>query len=137
MITALKRGSKKAFVTYVALIKVIIPVYILVTFLRHTGIIQGLAEFTAPVMAIFGLPGEAMLALLTGYLLNLYGAIGVMVGLDLGVREVTILGTMLALAHSLIIEAAVIKKVSGKIFSFVALRVGLSIFAGVLLNFLL
>ena len=137
MIAALKRGSKKAFVTYLALIKVIIPVYILVTFLRHTGIIQSLAEFTAPVMAIFGLPGEAMLALLTGYLLNLYGAIGVMVGLDLSVREVTILGTMLALAHSLIIEAAVIKKVSGKLFSLVALRVGLSIFVGVILNLLL
>jgi hypothetical protein len=88
-------------------------------------------------MSLVGLPGEAVLALLTGYLLNIYGALGVIASLDLGIREITILGTMLGLAHSLIIEAAVIRKIKGKLIPLISLRLVTSILAGVVLNLIL
>ncbi len=137
MLQAVKRGAKKAFFTYFDLIKIILPVYIGVTVLKHTGFIEWLAQYTAPMMKLFGLPGESVLALLTGYLLNIYGALGVIAGIDLGVREITILGTMLGLAHSLLIEAAVIKKISGQLIPLIGLRIGLSILAGLGLNLIL
>ncbi|WP_027338907.1 nucleoside recognition domain-containing protein [Halonatronum saccharophilum] len=137
MINAIKRGGRKAFFTYLELVKIIIPVYIVVTFLKYTGVINYLAGFFSPLMRIVGLPGEAVLALLTGYLLNIYGAIAVIVGLDLGLKEVTILGAMLGLAHSLIIEGAVMKKMRVKVVPLTILRLAASLFAGVLLNLIL
>ncbi len=137
MIAIIKRGFKKSWETYLDLMKIIIPVYILVTFLKYTGIISYLARIFTPLMKLVGLPGEAVLALLTGYLLNIYGAIAVIASLELGVREITILGTMLGLAHSLIIEAAVIKRVKVKLFPLISLRVILSLVAGIVLNILL
>lgn len=134
---AVRRGTKKAWYTYLALIKVIIPVYIGVKLLKYTGVINYLADLFSPAMKLVGLPGEAVLALLTGYLLNIYGALGVMASLELGIREITILGTMLGLAHSLVIEAAVIKKIKGKLLPLISLRVITSILAGVVLNLIL
>lgn len=134
---AVKRGTHKAWRTYMALIKVIIPVYVGVKLLKYTGVINYLADIFSPAMEIVGLPGEAVLALLTGYLLNIYGALGVMASLELGIREITILGTMLGLAHSLVIEAAVIKKIKGKLIPLISLRVITSILAGVVLNLIL
>ncbi|TDX48937.1 nucleoside recognition domain-containing protein [Orenia marismortui] len=137
MVETIKRGVKKSWNTYLSLIKIIIPIYILVTFLKHTGIISYIANFFSPLMKLVGLPGEAVVALLTGYLLNIYGGIAVIASLDLGAREITILGTMLGLAHSLIIEAAIIKKIKVKLFPLVSLRVGLSLLAGIILNIIL
>jgi len=88
-------------------------------------------------MKIVGLPGEAALALLTGYLMNIYGALGVIAGLDLGAREITILGTMLGLSHSLIIEGAIIKRIKVKLLPLISLRIILSIVSGIILNILL
>ncbi|GAB6099069.1 nucleoside recognition protein [Halanaerocella petrolearia] len=137
MVETIKRGFKKALSSYVSLVKIIIPVYIVVTFIDYTGGINYLAKVFSPLMKWVGLPGEAVLALLTGYLLNIYGALAVIASLDLGVREVTILGTMLGVAHSLIIEAAVIKKIKGRLIPLVSLRVVLSILAGIILNLIL
>ncbi|AGB40485.1 putative membrane protein [Halobacteroides halobius DSM 5150] len=137
MVETIKRGFKKALDSYLALVKIIIPVYILVTFIKYTGGINYLAQIFKPMMKLVGLPGEAVLALLTGYLLNIYGALAVIASLDLTVREITILGTMLGIAHSLIIEAAVIKKINGRLIALISLRVILSIVAGFILNLLL
>ncbi|MCK8826666.1 nucleoside recognition protein [Natroniella acetigena] len=137
LFNAVKRGCKKAFVTYIDLIKIIVPVYILVTFLKNIGIIEYLAGFFSPMMQLFGLPGEAVVVLMTGYFLNLYAAIGAISSLQLGIREITILGAMLGLAHSLIIEGAVMKKMRVNVLKLVILRVGTSLVVGVILNLIL
>ncbi|MBM7622725.1 hypothetical protein [Sporohalobacter salinus] len=62
-------------------------------------------------MKQLGLSGEAILALLSGYLINNYAALGVVSSFDFSVREITILGVMLGVSHSLIIEAAIIKRI--------------------------
>ncbi|ADL13283.1 nucleoside recognition domain-containing protein [Acetohalobium arabaticum] len=133
----IKRGLQKGWNTYLTLVKIIIPVHILVTILKYTPLIEILATWVAPVMKHLGLSGEAILALISGYLLNNYAALGVVTGLDFSIREITILGTMLGISHALIIEAAVIKRIKVKILPLVCLRILVSLLTGYILNLLL
>lgn len=131
------RGLKKAWTTFLELIKILIPVYIFVTFLKYTGVIKIISDLFRPLMSYIGLPGEAVLALLTSYLLNIYAGIAVISSLKLGVREITILGAMIGIAHSLIIESAVFKKIKINLIYINLLRLSMSILAGILLNLVL
>ncbi|MBO8137759.1 MAG: nucleoside recognition protein [Desulfotomaculum sp.] len=139
MVTAetFKRGLNKGIVTTWELTKVVVPVYIFVTFLSYTPVLEWLAGVCQPFMYYLGLPGEASLALVMGYALNIYAAIGVITSLALSSKEITILAVMLLLCHSLPVETAVAKRtgVSGTII--ITLRVLLSIFSGLALNWLM
>jgi hypothetical protein len=137
MITVIKAGIIKAWTTFLELIKIMIPVYILVTFLKYTGIINLIANFFSPVMKYIGLPGEAMLALMTSYLLNIYGGLAVILSIEVGPREITILGVMIGIAHSLIIESAIFKKMKINLFQINFFRLFLSFLSGFLLNLIL
>ncbi|MTI81781.1 MAG: nucleoside recognition protein [Firmicutes bacterium] len=139
MVTAetFKRGVNKGLSTTWELTKVVVPVYIFVTFLSYTPILEWLAKACQPFMYYLGLPGEASLALVMGMSINLYAAIGVMTTLALTSKEVTILAMMLLLCHSLPMETAVAKRtgVSG---SFVVImRLILSLISGLILNILM
>ena len=48
---AVKRGAQKAWRTYMALIKVIIPVYVGVKLLKYTGVISYLADIFSPAVS--------------------------------------------------------------------------------------
>ncbi len=137
MLSTINKGFKNAFNTYIDLVKIIIPVYILVTFLKYTGVIEIIADFFSPIMIYLGLPGEAMLALLTAYLLNMYAGLAVIASIDLGVKEITILGAMIGIAHSMIIESAVFKKINVNIIKINILRTVMSILAGFILNLII
>ena len=62
----------------------------------------------APVMGIFGLPGEAAFAFVAAFLLNLYAAIAVIVPLHLTPFQVTQCGLMMGIAHNLVVEGGVL-----------------------------
>jgi spore maturation protein SpmB len=136
-IETFNRGFKKGFVTTWELTKVVVPIYIFVTFLSYTGILNKLAIVCEPVMHLLGLPGEASLAIVMGYVLNIYAAIGVMGTLTLTAKEVTIIAVMLLLCHSLFIETAVAKRTGMNGKAMVTIRLVLSIASGILLNFVL
>ncbi len=137
LLDSVKKGFRNALKTYIDLVKIIIPVYILVTFLKYTGVIGIIANLFSPVMIYLGLPGEAMLALLTAYLLNMYAGLAVIASIDLGVKEITILGVMIGIAHSMIIESAVFKKINVNVLKVNILRTVISILAGFILNLIL
>lgn len=139
MVTAqtFKRGFSKGFKTTWELTKVVVPVYIFVTFLGYTGILSQVATICEPVMHLLGLPGEASLALVMGYALNIYAAIGVIGGLALTAKEITIIAVMLLLCHSLFIETAVAKRTGMKASVVVSIRLALSLLSGIILNWIL
>ena len=85
-------------------------------------------------MKIFGLPGEASLALLGGYVINIYAAVGAAAPLNLSPREVTILGLILGLSHGLLLETAITRQFTDRWYILVLLRVALSVVAGVTAN---
>lgn len=92
------------------LIKMTVAVSFAVMLLRYSGILTYISAFLEPVFNLFGLPGAAALAYVSGYFVNCYTGIAVMVSLGLNARAMTILGTMLLCSHSMIVETAVLKK---------------------------
>ncbi len=96
--------------TWIWIIKLTVGVSFGIELLKYFQILPWISSFLFPVFKYFGLPGDAALAYVTGYFVNVYSAVAVMSSLDLGVRATTILGTMLLCSHSMIIETAVIKK---------------------------
>jgi spore maturation protein SpmB len=107
-----------------------------VEILRYFGVIAWLSGSLSPVFRLIGLPGEASLAFLSGYFMNVYGAIAVVGTLSLGVREATILGVMVLCAHNMFIETAVQQKTGSSPVRMVAVRTLGAVIGGFLVHWL-
>lgn len=134
LLNSIKLGIKKGIETTWMLGKVIIPVYIFVTILQHTPVLDWIAYAFKPLMGLFHLPGEAAIILVLGNALNLYAAIGAINAIDLTPMQITTLGIMLSFSHSLFVETAVIKKLDVSGSKFVALRIGLAVVVGMIVG---
>jgi len=107
----LKTGIRRGLRTSWVLIRVILPTYIVVDLLKSTPVIPALGRAFGPMMHPLGLPGEAAMALVLGCLVNLYAAVGILAALGLTPGQVAVSGLMLGIAHTLIIEAAVLRSI--------------------------
>ncbi|QEK11117.1 nucleoside recognition protein [Crassaminicella thermophila] len=134
MLDSIKKGFKNGIATTWMLGKVIIPVYVFVTFLKYTPVLDWIAYAFKPLMGVFNLPGEAAIVLVLGNALNLYAAIGAIKAITLTPMQITTLGIMLSFSHSLFVETAVIKKLNVSIGKFIALRVGLALVVGAIVG---
>ena len=123
--------------TAVWMIKVTVAVSFAIMLLRYFGVIDMLSEFLSPVFVYFGLPGEAALAYVSGYFVNMYSAIAAAVTLDLDPRAVTILGVMVLCSHNMFVETAVQKKTGSSAVRMVLVRTFSGIILAYVLNLLL
>jgi hypothetical protein len=89
------------------------------------------------VFRIFGLPGSAALAFVSGYFVNVYSCIAVMTTLELDWRAITILCTMVMCSHSMVLETAVLKKTGASGVRMVIVRTLSAFILGVVLNLIL
>jgi hypothetical protein len=103
----LGRALPRAGRTILLLCKLMLPISLGVALLRWTGALERIAALFAPAMALFHLPGEAAVALLTAQLAGIYALLGALAVLPLGPESITILGAMTLVAHNLIVESAV------------------------------
>lgn len=133
----LKRGIMSGLHITWELSKILVPIYFIVTFLKHTPIIDRVAIISAPLMGVFGLPGEAAIALVLGNIVNLYATIGAIASLTLTVKEVTILAVMLCFCHSLLVETVLAKKIGLSAVKVIAVRMALAIVSGIAFNLFL
>ena len=94
------------------LFKIVIPVSILTRLLTEFGMINHIGEWLGPVMELVGLPGSMGVVWATAMLTNLYA--GMIVFLSLGaqltVAQVTVLATMMLVAHALPVELRIAQK---------------------------
>lgn len=68
-------GAKKGFYLGVEMIApAMVLAYVLILFLDITGLMKIVGNFLGPVMAIFGLPGEAIFALVAAFFAKAAGA---------------------------------------------------------------
>lgn len=68
-------GAKKGFYVGVELVApAMVLAYVLVQFLDITGLMTYIGKLLGPVMAIFGLPGEAIVALIAAFFAKAAGA---------------------------------------------------------------
>lgn len=134
--TSVVKGLKSGLETTWTLGKIIFPVTLIITVLQYTPLLPWLFDRIAPFMSVLGLPGEAAIPLVLGNLLNLYAAIGGILTLELTVKEVFIIAVMLSFCHNLLIETGVALKSGVKLWIVLAVRIGLAIFAAVMINLL-
>ncbi len=134
MVTAdtFKRGFANGIKTLLDLMKILVPVYIGVQLLAISGILNIVAEIFAPVMSLFGLPGEASLVMILGWFSGTYAALGALAAIELNGMQMTTISIMLCIAHNLITEGAVVKKLGVSTFVSVSLRIVFSLIMGFL-----
>lgn len=119
------------------LIKITIPLSFVVLVMKTTGVLAVIANACAPLFALMGLPGEAAVVFVTACLTNCYSAAAVIQTLGLSGRTMTIVAMMCLISHNLIVECAVQKKTGSSARRMLALRIGMSFIAALLLNLLM
>ena len=129
-----KKRLSKRNINHIQDVKVIVPCYIAIEFIKHLGLIEVISAFFKPCMSIFGLPGESALGLMAGYFINLYAAIAVITPLQLSSKDMTTIALMLGIAHSLPIETGVTRQTGVNAWLMLAARVVFSLFAGIVIN---
>lgn len=132
-----EKAHKPAVKTILWLLRLMIPISFGVMLLDYSGILLIIADFVAPFMQLLGLRGEAALVLLTGALLNIYSAVAIIQTIEFSMREITIMGLMILIAHSLIMESAIQKKTGSNPLWMTALRILAAIAGGLLLDLLM
>lgn len=129
-----KRGIQSGLSTTLVLSKVIVPVTIVVTILKHTPVIHWLVVIFEPLMHLLGLPGEAAVVLGLGFILNLYAAIGALFVLHLSPYAVFVLSVMLSFAHNLLVETAVAKRTGLSATVIALIRIGTAFVAAAVIR---
>lgn len=127
-------GFKEAVKSSLGIFKIMLPVSLLMAILNYFGIVDWLSVIFQPITNLLGLSGKAILPLLSGYLINTYSAIALMISLELPMKEIAILSSMVLLSHTLPVELSIQKKAGGNMGLLFLIRVGSSIITGIVLN---
>ena len=97
----------------IPLYKILIPFVFIIKILEISGAIEFTAKILEPLMSLVGLTPELGLVFVTAFLINIYAAlvlfVNILPGLDVSVAEITILTTMILVAHNLPIECTICK----------------------------
>ena len=132
--TRIQTGLRDGFKTSLKLIKFVLPLYIVVDLLKGSEVINVLGGWFAPVMKLFGLPGEAAFAFMAAFFTNLYAAIAVLAPLKLTPWQVTECGLMMGIAHNLLLEGGVLGSTGTRAGVLTICRLLLAMVAGLLLH---
>lgn len=128
---------RNALRTSLMLFKIIIPISIATRLLQQWGVVDQFGILLGPVMELVGLPGQMGLVWATAMVTNIYGGMVVFAtvapGLDLTVAQVTVLSTMILVAHALPVELRIAQKAGTRFRASVMIRV----FGALLLGWLL
>ncbi len=131
-VNTFKRGLTNGIKTLLDLMKILVPVYIGVQILSISGILNIIAEIFEPILSVFGLPGETSLVMILGWFSGTYAALGALAAIELTGMQMTTIAIMLSIAHNLITEGAVVKKLGVSTFASVSLRLLFSLIMGFL-----
>lgn len=120
------------------LLKITIPVVIIVKILEELGMVALLSIYLEPVMGLIGLPGALGLVWATALLTNLYGAMVIFAtlapDLNLSVAQVTIICSVMLIAHALPLELTITKKAGAPFTPIALLRLTGAFIYGFLLH---
>ena len=130
-------ATPQALKTIGWIIRLTVLVSFVVFLMQYSGLIHWISAAVSPLFHLFGLRGDAAMAFVSGYFINIYTSIGVISTLDLTVREITILATMSTAAHAVIVEGAVLNKTGTPTLYSILIRTLASITLGLVLNLLL
>jgi hypothetical protein len=127
----------KTLKTCLWLIRITTIVTLGVLFLEYFNILPYISKALNPLFNLMGLPGEAALAYVSGFFVNVYSAIAVISTLNMDVRSVTILSVMILCSHNMITETAVQKKTGSSALRIIAIRTISAFALGFILNLIM
>ena len=134
----LRRNILAAGQVCAALFKVMIPVMIVMKISQELGLVDVVGRVMGPLMELFGLPGPMGLVWATALLTNLYAAAVVLITLlpevPLTSAQVTVLATMMLIAHGLPVELSIARRSGARVRSQLVVRVGSAMLCGWLLH---
>jgi hypothetical protein len=133
----LSRGLLSGLGTFWDLIKMMVPAYFVALLLERLGVIAVLARGAEPLMSLLGLPGEAAVPLVVGYVLNVYAAIGAMQALALSAQQITVLAVAVLIGHNLLVEGVVLQRAGMNGMAFGVLRIVAGLAAAAVANLLM
>jgi spore maturation protein SpmB len=134
LVERLKTGLGSGWQTSLKLIKFVLPLYVAVDLLKGTSLMRGLGELFAPMMGLFGLPGETAFAFIAAFLLNLYAALAILAPLELTPWQITQCGLMMGIAHNLLVEGGVLRGIGTSGALLTALRLAIAAVCGIALH---
>jgi hypothetical protein len=118
------------------LFKLMIPIIIIIKILEEMGLVTLISNGLTPIMELVGLPGAMGLVWATAMVTNLYGGIVVFASLatevPMTVAQVTVISTMMLIAHALPVEGRIAQKAGVSIGLTMSLRVGMAILFGII-----
>lgn len=134
----LRKNILDAWRVCAALFRIMIPIMIVMKILQEAGLIDVLGRIMGPLMQLFGLPGSMSLAWVTALLTNLYGGAVVLITLmpdtPLTTAQVTVLATMMLIAHALPVELSIARRSGARLRAQLLIRVGAAMLCGWLLH---
>ena len=127
---SMQKSLKTSIKSSWTILKLIVPIYILADLLFYYNLFSHITFIFKPLVELLGLPQEAALAIVSGLFLNLYAAIAFAAPLGLGAKEWTILAVFLGIAHGLIVETEIMKRLGlSRVYS-ILLRLGVGLLVG-------
>lgn len=128
----------EAVQVYWVLLKVLVPALIVVKLLLEWGAVDRLGVLLSPVMSLVGLPPIMGVVWATTLLTNVFTGVLIFMqiagDMTLTVEQVTVLGTMMLIGHSLPVEGAVARRAGVPWWTTIALRIGGALLLGGLLH---
>lgn len=134
----LKKLLIQTFQTTWVLLKIMIPVSIVIKLIQEFSLLHYFGDALSPIMKIVGLPGETGIIWASGMLINIYGALLAYIALasDLALThaQISVLFTIILVAHTFPVELQIASKAGVKLSSMFLIRFGGAILIGILLN---
>lgn len=129
-----KHSLQTAFRSSWVILKLVVPIYILADVLFYYDILRYITFLFTPIVSLLGLPSEAVLAIVSGLFLNLYAAIAFAAPIGLTPHQWTILAVFLGVAHALLVETEIMKKLGISRFYSITLRLSVGLFVGYIVS---
>ncbi len=137
LVTAWKQIREAAGVSF-TLFRIMVPVVIAVKILSELGLVKYIAAAFAPLMNLVGLPGEMGLVWATAVVTNMYGGIVIFAsiapGLNMSTAQLTIIGCMILVAHSMPVETTIARKTGVRIRFMIPFRLLCALLLGFILH---
>lgn len=128
----------EAVQVYWHLLKIMIPALVIVKLLQTYGAIDWLGAQLAPAMSLVGLPALLGVVWATTLLTNIFAGLLIFSELSsnmaLTIEQVTVLGTLMLIGHSIPIEGAVARRAGVPWSVTIVLRVGGALLLGTILH---
>jgi spore maturation protein SpmB len=117
-----------------------IPISIVIRIIQQLELLPYISNLLTPVMRVVGLPAETAIVWLTAMVVNIYGGLLALFSIypslhePLTIAQMTVLLTMILIAHTFPIELGISRKTGIRILVMFIIRFGLGIVLGFLLS---